>query len=132
MRKDFEKLLTNIKPIEPPAGLFDRIILAIKKEQTKRAFFRFLSFLIISLIAVPVSGIILANQIQNSGIFYFLSTAFGNFGSFLALWQDFCLAILESLPITGITAFVVSMSIALFTLRLFLCRKKLLLNYLKS
>lgn len=118
MRQDYEKLLTHINPIEPPTGLFDRIILAIKKEQAKRASFRFLFFLIISLIAVPVSGIILTNQIQNSGIFYFLSTAFENFATFLVLWQDFGLAILESLPLTGITIFVMSMSIALFTLRL--------------
>lgn len=136
MCKEYEKLLTNINPIEPPTGLFNKIILAIKREQelqqTRKILFSFLFFLIVSLAAMPFSTMMLASQIQNSGIFYFFSTAFGNFGTFLALWQDFCLAILESLPITGITAFVVSMSIALFTLRLFLCRKKLLLNYLKS
>jgi len=36
MRKDYEKLFTNLDPKKPPRGLFDRIILAIKQEQELR------------------------------------------------------------------------------------------------
>ena len=131
MRKDYEKLFTHVEPKEPPAGLFDRIILAIKREQelqnTKRLFFGFLSLLIISLIATPLSGTMLVTQVENSGILYFLSTAVSDFGAFLILWQDFGLAILESLPITGMIAFAISLGMSVFTLRLFLYRKRLLL-----
>jgi hypothetical protein len=134
MRKDYEELFTHIKPKEPPAGLFDRIILAIKREQelqrTRRLLFGFLFLLVVSFIATPLSWAMLQNQVENSGILYFVSTALSDFDTFLALWQDFGLAILESLPIMGIVVFTTSVGIALFTLRLFLYKKRLLLGYL--
>lgn len=134
MKKDFEKLFSHIRPAEPPAGLFDRIILAIKREQelrqSRKLLFVFLSLLIISSAAVPFSWNLLINQIKSSGIFYFISTAAGNFNVSLNLWQDFSLAILESLPVTGFVIFGISLGMLIFTLRLFLYRKKLLFGYL--
>ncbi len=134
MRQDLEKLFSHLEPAEPPAGLFDRIILAIKREQesqhTKRLLFGFLFLLVVSLIATPLSWIMLVNQIESSGISYFISTALSDLGTFFAIWQDFSLAILESLPIVGMIAFTISIGMALFTLRLFLYKKRLLLGYL--
>lgn len=134
MKQDFEKLFSHLKPATPDAGLFDRIILAIKREQelqqTRRLLFGFLFLLIASFITTPLSWTMLVNQVENSGVFYFISTAISDFGNFLTIWQDFSLAILGSLPIAGILAFTISIGIALFTLRLFLYRKKLLLGYL--
>ena len=134
MIQDFEKFFSRIKPAEPPVGLFDRIILAIKREQelqhTRRLLFSFLLLLALSIITVPFSWTILVNQIENSGVSYFISTAISDLSTFAILWQDFSLAILELLPIMGIVAFVTSLGIALFTLRLFLYKKRLLLDYL--
>lgn len=134
MHKDFEKLFTNLAPKEPPLGLFDRIILAIKREQklghTKRLLFGFLSLLLVSLVATPLSGAMLVNQVESSGISYFISTAISDLGTFFALWQDFSLAILESLPIGSAMVFLLSLAVSVFTLRLFLHRKRLLLGYL--
>jgi len=134
MRKEYEKLSTHIKMVEPPAGLFDRIIFAIMREQelqhTKKLLFSFLFLLVASFIAIPLSWAILANQAENSGILYFISAAVSDFGTFLTLWQDFGLAILESLPIMGVIVFIISIGMALFTLRLFLYKKRLLLGYL--
>lgn len=134
MRKDYEKLFTHLKPAEPSVGLFDRIVLAIKREQklqhTKRLLFGFLFLLVASIIATPFSWTLLVSQVENSGILYFISTAVNDSNAFFTLWQDFSLAILESLPITGIVAFTISIGMALFTLRLFLYRKRLLLRYL--
>jgi hypothetical protein len=134
MRQEFEKLFSNLKPAEPPAGLFDRIILAIKREQelqqTRRLLFGFLSLLIISFITMPFSWTLLAEQAENSGIFYFISAAISDFGVFLTLWQSFGLAIIESLPIMAIVIFTLNMALILWTLRLFLYRKRLLLAYL--
>jgi hypothetical protein len=134
MRKDYEKLFTYLKPTEPPAGLFDRIIFAIKREQelqhTKRLLFGFLFLLVASFIATPFSWMVLVSQAENSNISYFISTALSDFGTFLSLWQDFTLLILESLPITGMIVFAISLGISVFTLRLFLYRKRLLLGYL--
>jgi hypothetical protein len=134
MKQDFEELFTHLKPEEPPAGLFERIVLAIKREQelqhTKRLLFGFLFLLVVSFIATPLSWLILINQIESSGISYFISTALSDFGTFLILWKDFSLAILESLPITGMMIFAISLGVSIFTLRLFLHRKRLLLGYL--
>jgi len=134
MRKDFEKLFSRLKPAEPAAGLFDRIILAIKREQelqqTRRLLFGFLSLLIISFVTMPFSWTLLVQQLKNSSILYFILTAISDFSVFLTLWQDFGLAILESLPIVAIGVFMINMAFSLFTIRLFLYKKKLLLNYL--
>jgi len=134
VRKKYEKLFTYLKPPEPPAELFERIILAIQRErelrQTKRLLFGFLFLLIVSFVTTPLSLTMLINQIETSGIFYFISVAISDFGTFLVLWQDFSLVILESLPLTGMIAFTASAGIAVFTLRLFVYRKRLLLGYL--
>lgn len=134
VRKDYEKLFTNLTPPEPPAGLFDRILFAIKREQelrqTKRIVLSFFMLLIVSLSAAPFSTTLLAEQTSNSGILYFISTALSDLGSFVAVWQEFALAIAESLPITSLMLFAINMIVAVFTLRLFLYKKRLLVGYL--
>lgn len=134
MRKDFEQLFSNLKPKEPRKGLFIRIILAIQREQelrkTRKIFFSFVLLLMVSFIAMPFSLAALLREIENSGIFYLISAGLSDFQTFLALWQDFGLAILESLPVASMVIFSISLGTALFTLRLFLYRKRLLLGYL--
>jgi hypothetical protein len=83
-------------------------------------------------VAIPFSWNLLLNQAKSSGISYFISAAASDWKTFLFLWQDFTLAILETLPIVGIIAFTISAGISIFTLRLFLSRKGLLLGYLKQ
>jgi len=133
MRKNHRKF-SDFEPAEPSAGLFDRIIAAIKKEQelrhSKRLLFGFLLLLLLSFIAMPFSWSMFINQIKTSGTLYFISAVITDFNAFVNHWKDFGLAILESLPITGIVAFAVSIGLALFTLRLFLYKKRLLLGYL--
>ena len=134
VRKDYEKLFTRLEPPEPPAGLFDRIILAIKREQelrnTKRLAFGFLTLLAISLTAAPFSWGFFSGQMAESGVLQFMSIAIDNFGTFLALWPDSVLAITESLPIMSIAIFTINMILAVFTLRLFLYKKRLLVGFL--
>lgn len=133
MKQDYEKLFTHLEPPEPPAGLFDRIILAIRREQelrhTKRLAFGFLALLIISLSSAPFSWSLLASQIQDSGVLHFVSAALSDIEVFFAFWQDFGLAIAESLPVAGLTVFVLNMILAVFTIRLFLYKKRLLVGY---
>lgn len=114
MKKDLEKL-------------FDRIILAIKQEQEKKKartiLYYFIALLAISLSALPFSIKFLIAQINHSGVFYFASV--------MALaWQEALLAIAESLPVLGIILFLVNFALLLFTVRLFLYKKRLLIKYL--
>lgn len=71
-------------------------------------------------------------QVKNSGIFYFISAIFSDFNVSIRLWKDFALAILESLPVLELISFGISLAIAVFTVRLFLYKKKLLLGYLMN
>jgi len=134
MRKDYEKLFTYLKSPEPPAGLFERIILAIKREEelrnSKRLVFGFLTLLIASLVLLPFSWSLLVSQTTESAVLYFVSAALSDIGTFLALWQNFSLAIIESLPITGIIVFVFNIILVIFTFRLFLYKKRLLVGSL--
>jgi hypothetical protein len=134
MSKKAKKLFNYRGSAEPSAGLFNRIVSAIKKEQelrhTRRLLWELVVLLVVSIIATPLSLSLLVNQIQSSGVYYFVSAALMDFNTFLKSWQDFGLAILESLPIGAILIFTISIGICLFTLRLFLYKKRLLMNYL--
>ena len=134
MRKDYEKLFTNLEPPEPQVGLFDRILLAIKREQelrsSKRLAFGFLALLTVSLVAAPFSWTLFSGQIAESGVLQFISVATNDLGTFLSIWPDSVMAVAESLPVTGIVLFTVNMILAVFTLRLFLYKKRLLVGYL--
>jgi hypothetical protein len=134
MEKDNKKFFNRFQNLEPSAELFDRIILAIKREQefpkTKRLLSGFLFFFIVSLVATPFSFRMLVSQAKNSGTLYFISTVVYDFETFLNFWKDFSLAILESLPIVEIIFFAINLIIFLFTIHLFLSRKRLLLAYL--
>jgi len=136
MRQDYQKLFNNLNSPEMPRGIFDKIISAIYHEQelrqTKKFLFSFLSLLIVSIFAIPFSAITLINQISNSGISYLISAAFSDLATFFNFWQNFTLAIIESLPITGLLAFTISLVLALFTFRLFLHKKRLLFGYLRQ
>ena len=133
MRKDYEKLFTHLEPPEPPAGLFDRIILAIYRERelqnTRRIAFSFLALLVISFASAPFSWAYFSGQMADSGILEFISLTISDSGMLLALWPDMFLAIAESLPIAALSALTINMILTIFTLRLFLHKKRLLAEY---
>ena len=134
MSKNYKPFFSYLEPPEPSAGFFDRIILAIRREQelrnTKKLTFGFLILLIVSLTAAPFSWTLFTGQIQDSGMLQFIEVALSDLGAFFASWKDFSLAIAESLPVMGIVLFTINMILAAFTLRLFLYKKRLLVSYL--
>lgn len=120
--------------MQPPKGLFDKIILAIRQEEelqnTKRIVFGFFALLIVSVSAAPFSWMLFAGQVAESGLFQFVYAAASDFGTFVAAWPDFFMAIAESLPIAAISILTANTILAVFTLRLFLYKKRLLVGYL--
>jgi len=134
MKDEYKNFFDGPQGIEPPVGLFEKIIFAIEREEqlkkTRRLFFSFLFLLVISLIATPYSWTILIGQVKSSGIIYFISTAITDLKTVFSFWQDFLLAIVEILPLVEIMVFSISLGICLFTLRLFLYKKGLLIKYL--
>jgi len=134
MNSGYEQLFSHLTPPEPPEGLLDRILLAIKREQelrnTKRLAFGFLALLAVSLTAAPFSWSFFSGQMSETGVLWFISIAINDLGTFLALWPDSVLAVAESLPVMSIALFTINMILAVFTLRLFLYKKRLLVGYL--
>lgn len=134
MTDNIRKIFNSLKPAEPSTGLFDRIIMAIKREQelrqTKKLAVLLFFLMLVSVSFAPFSTAIFAKQIEYSGIGYFVSTAASDFSVFLAFWKDYVLAVLESFPIVGLMAFSINMALALFTIRLFLHKKQFLFKYL--
>src|SRR6185295_5177388 len=108
-------------------GLFDTIIVAIKQEQesekTKKLLGTFIVFLDFSIAWLPFSLSLLLREWRQSGVPYFIVTAFAHPMLFFAYWQDFLLSIIESLPVEAILIFFINLALLLFTVRLFLYKR---------
>src|SRR5258708_6166806 len=117
---------TQVEPADCPVGLFDKIILAVKieseRKQTKKVLLTFISLLLVSVAALPFSLSFFTSQWKASGVYYFITIMAGNMGLFSKLWQDFLLAVLESLPVMAIVVLAANIALLLFSVRLFLYR----------
>ncbi|TSC78965.1 MAG: hypothetical protein G01um101433_25 [Parcubacteria group bacterium Gr01-1014_33] len=93
---------------EPPAGLFEKIIARIRKEERlliiKKRILLFSSGVFVSAGACIPALIGFRQEFAESGFFQFLSLMFSDSAAIGAHWQDFLLAILESLPVMSISA----------------------------
>src|SRR5258708_24453522 len=91
------------QPVKPCAGLFDKIIFAIKEEKeykkTGNLLFFFSFLLIFSLVALPFSWLFFIYQWRVSGVYYFIFSALVNLPVFFYFWRDFTFSILESFPV---------------------------------
>jgi len=97
--------------IEPPIGLFEKIINRIQREKRlftiRQRIFIFSAGLLGSLTAfLPVYQIVKAEFIQ-SGFFQFFSLIFSDFSVVIVYWQSFTLTLIESLPVMSLLAFLV-------------------------
>ena len=125
----------SIRYKRPSTKLFDKIIFAIKQERelkhSRKILFSFLFLLIFSIITMPLSYAFVVKQWTDSGVFYFMLMAKENMGQAGFQWRDFLLPIFESLPVLSTILFFVDVAVALFTLRLFLYKRGLLLKFIK-
>ncbi len=129
----YGQLFSQVEAAEPSAGLLNRVLLAIRheqrKQQARKSAIALVLLLAVSVAATSFSWTILAGQLAKSGFIYFVKAALSDFATFSVLWQDFGLAVLESLPILGLVAFMASIGLLVFTLRWFLRKKDLLTGY---
>ena len=121
MRKDYEKLFTYLTPPEPPAGLFNKIMARVREEKLflsiKKRLILFSGVVLSSVgILIPVV-IAFQTEFAQSGFSQFLSFIFSDFGAVTVNWQDFGLALLESLPATSLIAFLATMLILLCSIK---------------
>jgi len=121
MRKDYEKLFTHLESPEPPAGLFAKIMARIHEEERllsikRRLFLSSTTVLISAGALIPVVNAF-QTEFAQSGLFQFLSLLLFDLGSVAANWQDFGLAILESLPAMSMMALLITMFVLLWSLK---------------
>lgn len=109
MRKDYEQLFSKLTPKAPPAHLFEKIMVRIHKEENRRLRFRIFAFsvgLLGSLVALIPSFQYLQVNFSESGFVTFLTLVFSDLKIVIANWQNFSLALLESLPIMSTVSFL--------------------------
>lgn len=116
-KKDFEE--NNL-----PMGLFERILKQIHDEQLMRMKRRLI--LICFGLTVTVGGVIplfrlMETGFAQSGSMQMALLIFSDFSIIMADWQNFCVAILESLPVVSIAVFLSAVLGAIYLLA-FLCR----------
>lgn len=128
IRKDYEKLFARLAPHEPPAWLLNKIFTRIRLEEeifsVRKRLVLFSSLALVSVAAfVPVIRLCAAEFTQ-SGFYQFIALFFSDAGAVAANWQDFGMALFESLPATS--------SVALFaTMMMFLWSSKHLAQAMK-
>jgi ABC-type phosphate/phosphonate transport system permease subunit len=106
MHKNYEKLFAHLKPLEPPEGLFEKIVYCLREEQrflnVKRRLVIFSIGLIGSVAAfIPVFKMVRTEFVE-SGFIQFFSLLFSDFGIVISYWQNFAMTLLETLPITSL------------------------------
>lgn len=104
-----EKLFENAGLPDSPRQLTENIIRRINKTKKARAIRRLVLFsLILTGSAVAFAPVIKTtlNSASQSGFSRFLPLLFSDWGLMLNYWQSFSAAILESLPVAGIAAFL--------------------------
>lgn len=131
----YQQLLALWGGNELPAGLSQRIIGQIAKEQAKviakRRFGIFFVCFVVSLVAlIPTFGMVRASLVE-SGFTQFASLIFSDFGVLLSYWQNFAMTLLESLPVTDICIFSVTLLVFLESLK-FLAQDVKTLFFVKS
>ena len=123
MRQNLEQLFVHLNQIEPPVGLFLRLLNRLGKEKQLRAIRRQLMILTPVLIGAFAALALTFQSVQASfyetGFYQFISLLFSDFSIVVVYWQNFALSLLETLPVTGLIVFLTTLLVFLSALRLF-------------
>jgi len=118
MSKDYEQLFSYLQLSEPPAGLFNKIIARLIKEDRllifKKRLVLYSATILASLGAFIPAIYAFRAEFTQSDFSQFLSLIFSDLGAVRANWQDFGLALLESLPAMSLTMLLASLFLLLW------------------
>ena len=101
---------------DPPQGLFKKIIGKIDQERLMYAKHRMVLIWVCfasSIGALVAAFIWMRSAFADSGSEEFLSLIFSDFDAIIAHWQSYVIAVLESLPIVNMVAFLIAVLIVL-------------------
>ena len=121
MRKDYERLFSNLTRLDPPPGLMSAILARIDQKERQTAQVRVVAFSVVSLISIAalVPAInYFAGDFNQSGFSQYFSLLFTDGGTAMIYWKDFALSLLESLPIISTATLLATTLILLSSLKL--------------
>lgn len=123
MRQNIAQLFAEINPPEPPAGLFLRLMNRLEKEKQLRSIRRRLVLLAPILASAFIILVFMSQSVcasfYQTGFYQFSSLVFSDFSLVVVYWQNFALSLLETLPVTGLIAFLTVLLVFLSAFRLF-------------
>lgn len=109
--------------LEPPKGLFGKIIRRIHREQRLLILKKIIIFSVAfagSFLMLGISLKMLAADVSQSGFFNLSLLAFSDFSIVIQYWKNFGLALLETLPAVSIALFFAGIVLFLETLKSFI------------
>lgn len=132
MKDNFEKLFACLEATEPPDGLLVKTLDRLEKARERRAISR-LTLLSLGLIAsatalVPLGRMFYA-EISASGFWQFFSLIFSDFGAVTAVWQNFILTLLETLPVYSLAGILAMTFVSLELLKYLSGNLKIIFNH---
>lgn len=119
-RKYCKKLIAHLNLSEPPAELLDKILICVREE---KLFFAKKQIFIFSFAALAATGIFVSSagifkaEFFQAGFLNFFSLLFSDFSVMVDSWQDFGLALLESLPAMSIIIFLSAALVIFWSLK---------------
>ncbi len=129
----YEKLFSYLKPPEPPADLFARILNKIQRERRvallRRRIAIFAVGVLSSLIAFVPALKMLEKGVSSSGFAYFLSLIFSDLQVITTYWQSFVMSLLETLPVSSLAAFLTVIFVFLASIRFLIRDARTFVSY---
>jgi len=108
MRQDFQKLFNRLQPINPPSGLLSKIMLSVETAQNSKLLKYKFAFYSLTFAGSIAAFFPLIKKFQEdlklSSFSEILALVFSDLQTVLSLWQDFAMALLESMPLAELVA----------------------------
>jgi hypothetical protein len=121
MSQNFDEITIKYDIMEPPAGLYDKVLSRLNQERkilaVKKKLVIFTGFFVIFAVAsFPAWSAIFAD-FTRSGFGQYLTLLFYDSRTVAAYWQDYSLSLLETLPAASLDAGLGLLFLALLSLR---------------
>jgi len=113
--------MINIIKIEPPRGLYGKIVSGIHEKRVRMAKLKCAFFTVgalTSLVAVVLTFDYVLQGFSSSGFNNYFSLLFSDAGTVLVYWKEFLLSLIESFPLADFTAFLLMTFLLLGSIRL--------------
>ncbi len=118
--KGYERLLKNVRLINPPEGLYSHTLLRIRAAEQRRMRIWLSIIGFISLVSgggIVATVIYTMQEFSHTGFSQYFSLLTSDSGTIVTYWKEFILLLIESLPVFAVALMLSSVFIFLISLR---------------